>query len=272
MSNDSMRLNRYLALCGLGSRRSCDELIKNGQIKVNGNTCTDPATQIGDHDSVKFGKKLVEPNDLTTVVLNKPRNYVCTKSDEKDRPTVYDLLPNALQHLNHVGRLDADSEGLLILTNDGDLSQSLTHPSTKVEKEYLVTLNQAISQEELDKLLRGIHLPDLGRASAKAVLKVSPRRVRLILTTGLKRQIRAMLGAIGFRVVKLVRLRVGSIWLSDLAVGNSAELTGREIALLRSNPPLDKEFRDKPLRKVAKRPAKKAAFKRPKRGPKPGHR
>ena len=115
-----------------------------------------------------------------------------------------------LQHLKNVGRLDKDSEGLLVLTNDGDLALKLTHPAQKVEKEYVVTLNQAFPNEVMDQLIKGVHTPE-GRAKAKAVRRISPRRVKVVLETGLKRQIRYMFDAVHLKVTKLVRIRIGML-------------------------------------------------------------
>ena len=140
---DSARLNKYLASCGVGSRRKCDQLIQSGEVIINGKVCTDLSTQVSDDDFVKIDNKRVVRKEITTVLFNKPRGCVCTKNDELKRDTIYEYLPPTLRHLNHVGRLDQDSEGLLVLTNDGDLAQKLAHPSLKTEKEYLVTVNNS---------------------------------------------------------------------------------------------------------------------------------
>lgn len=249
---ENIRLNRFLASCGVGSRRTCDQMIQDGKIVVNGKVCTSLATRVSESDFVKIGNKRVQPQALTTVLFNKPRGYVCTKSDEKERETIYSLIPPAMHHLNHVGRLDADSEGLLVLTNDGDLAQALTHPRQKVEKEYLVTLNQSYGPDEMEKLLSGVRTPE-GIAKAEAVARVSARRIRVILTTGLKRQIREMFKGLGLRVTKLVRLRVGSVWGGDLAVGRYETMTPERIALLMKNPRREKVFQLKHRTKAAKR-------------------
>lgn len=250
------RLNKYLALCGLGSRRHCDELIADGKIQVNGSTCTKPATQVTIEDYVKIEGKRVLPMNTAAYVMNKPKGYLCTKSDEHDRDTIYALLSPKLQHLNHVGRLDQNSEGLLILTNDGALSQQLTHPTKKVEKEYLVTTNRAFDNETLNKLLKGIYI-DKKLAKAKAIKRISPRRLLIILDTGLKRQIRMMFQALNFRVTKLIRIRIGCYSAPELPLGKIAELSPADLSLLSMNPPkLAKGYVDKPIlqkRTVAKK-------------------
>ena len=136
MSNETVRLNKFLASGGLGSRRACDELIKSGEISVNGEVCMNPGTQVAQGDEVHCGRKLVSPRQALLILFNKPRGLVCTKNDELQRPTIYHSLPTKLHHLNHVGRLDQDSEGLILLTNDGDLANRISHPRHKTEKEY----------------------------------------------------------------------------------------------------------------------------------------
>jgi 23S rRNA pseudouridine2605 synthase len=141
------------------------------------------------------------------------------------------MLPASLHSLHHVGRLDMDSEGLLILTNDGDLSQQLMHPSKSVEKEYLVTANQAFENAHLDQFLEGVYTPE-GKLKAKAIERLSPRRIKVVLDHGAKRQIRVMFETLGYQVTKLLRVRVGGLWLGDLEPGRWAILNRKEIAML----------------------------------------
>jgi len=141
--NEGVRLNKYLASCAVGSRRNCDELIQAGRVEVNGSPCLNMGTRIVPTDHVRVDGKRVRAKESVVIIFHKPRGYVCTREDELGRETIYTLLPQGLRALHHVGRLDRDSEGLLILTNDGDLSQQLMHPSKSVEKEYLVTANQS---------------------------------------------------------------------------------------------------------------------------------
>ncbi|WP_018969455.1 pseudouridine synthase [Rubritalea marina] len=240
----AIRLNKYLASCGIGSRRKCDELIKKGNVVVNGKVCTDLATSVTEDDFVKIGNTRVLPRDTSTIMLNKPKGLVCTKSDELERETIYELLPPNMRHLNHVGRLDRDSEGLLIMTNDGNLAQELSHPGKKVEKEYLVTVNQAFSNDVLDQFLNGIWTGE-AKAYAKAVKRLSPRRFLIVLETGLKRQIRLMCKAAHLNVVKLVRIRVGHLTLGGLDAGRFSELQYDDLELMMRNPKLDRSYKTK---------------------------
>lgn len=236
MNSEGTRLNKYLASCGVGSRRACDALIQEGGVTINGEPCAKPATRVGEEDLVRIDGKRVAPKLTTTILFNKPRGYVCSKSDELGRATIYELLPPKFKHLNHVGRLDKDSEGLLVLTNDGELANRLTHPSNKVEKEYRVTLASSFSNSILPKLLEGVRTPE-GRARAKAVKRLSPRRVSMILDTGLKRQIREMFNTLGIKVDKLFRVRIGELTDSELPTGRWRKLESDDLELLTRNPP-----------------------------------
>lgn len=229
--SEGVRLNKFLASCGVGSRRGCEELIESGRVEVNGAPVVKLATRVSDADSVRVDGKRVFPKEEIVVIFHKPRGYVCTRSDELGRKTIYDVLPASLQSLHHVGRLDADSEGLLILTNDGDLSQELMHPSKSVEKEYLVTSNQAFENAHLDQFLSGIHTPE-GRLKAKKIERVSARRIKVVLDHGAKRQIRVMFEALGYEATKLLRVRIGDLWLGDLEASKWAILNRKEVALL----------------------------------------
>ena len=235
MASDTTRLNKFLASCGVGSRRHCDQLVQDGQVTINGEPCTSPGAQVGPDDIVRLNRKRVTPKLTTTLLINKPRGLVCSKNDELGRDTVFALLPPKFQHLNHVGRLDQDSEGLLVLTNDGDLANKLTHPRSKTEKEYLVTLGSNFDNEILDRLVAGVHTP-AGPAKAKVVKRLSPRRVAMVLETGLKRQIREMFKCLHMRVTKLVRVRIGSLMDPALAPGAYRPLEDPEIALMLENP------------------------------------
>jgi 23S rRNA pseudouridine2605 synthase len=228
---DGTRLNKYLASCGVGSRRNCDELIQAGRVEVNGSPCINMGTRINPGDHVRVDGKRVAPKDALIVAFHKPRGYVCTREDELGRDTIYTLLPESMRALHHVGRLDRDSEGLLILTNDGDLSQQLMHPSKSVEKEYLVTSNQAFENQHLDQFLEGVYTAE-GKLKAKSIERLSPRRLSIVLDHGAKRQIRVMFETLGYQVTKLLRVRVGGLWLGDLEPGRFAILNRKEIAML----------------------------------------
>ena len=226
-----VRLNRYLAAAGVGSRRHCDELIAAGRVTINGRVCTDFSVQpaVGDH--VKVGRKMVRPQQRLDIILHKPAGFVSTRSDPNARDTIYDLLPPHLPRIFNVGRLDTQSEGLLILTNDGDLAQRLTHPRYKVEKEYEVTLDRAWDHELAPKLLRGVFL-DGQRARLERIVPVKPTLLRVILRQGINRQIRRMFYEIGYEVKRLVRVRIGKVRLGDLPRAHWRPLTAAELRAL----------------------------------------
>ena len=227
-----MRLNRYLAAAGLGSRRQCDDLIASGRVTVNGQVCTDFSTQPGPRDHVKVNGKLVHVEPPATIILHKPAGFVSTRRDTHARDTIFDLLPAKFDNLFHVGRLDAQTEGLLILTNDGDLAQHLTHPRFKVDKEYEVTLDAPWDRSLMPRMLRGIVL-DGERARLASLRCLTPTRLRVVLRQGINRQIRRMFEAAGYRVKHLTRLRIGHLRLGDLPRGHWRPLTNAELSSLR---------------------------------------
>ena len=235
-----MRLNRYLAACGLGSRRSCEQIVAEGRVFINGEEVRALATQVGDADEVTVDGRKMKAHVDTTVILNKPPGFLCTRHDELEDPrrepgireTVYKLLPAHLQSLHYVGRLDKDSEGLLILTNSGELTEKLTHPRFGVEKEYLIAVDRVFrGEEDRDQLLKGMMIEG-GFAKAVAVEHIEPRVVALTLTQGIKRQIRLMFEAIGYRVQRLQRVRIGAFTAPELRSGRWRILSAAETAQL----------------------------------------
>ena len=226
-----MRLNRFLAAAGVGSRRQCDELIASGRVTINGRVCTDFSAQPTERDHVKVGNKMVRAERQLHIVLHKPAGYVSTRSDPQARDTIFDLLPPHIPRLFNVGRLDAQSEGLLVLTNDGDLAQRLTHPRYKVDKEYEVTLDKLWDAELAPKLLRGVML-DGQRARLERIHSIAPTRVRVILRQGINRQIRRMFYEVGYEVTRLVRTRIGNLRLGELPRGHWRPLTSAELRSL----------------------------------------
>lgn len=213
-----IRLNKYLASAGVGSRRACDTMVQQGEVVINGETCLSPGYRVQPEDFIKINGRRIEPLEIQSIVLHKPAGLVCTRSDENNRATIYELLPPRLHHLAHVGRLDLDSEGLLILSNDGELTQALTHPSHKIEKLYQVTTENAFENSILNQLEKGV-FTEVGKARAVSVKRISSRRLEMVLNTGLKRQIRYMIQAVGHRVKRLVRLKIGELTLDTLKPG-----------------------------------------------------
>lgn len=223
-----MRLNRFLAAAGVGSRRYCDELIAAGRVRINGRPCTDFSAQPSTRDHVKVDGKLVHASQPLHIVMNKPPGFVSTRSDPHARDTIFDLLPSKFRRLFNIGRLDAQSQGLLILTNDGELAQRLMHPRYKIEKEYELTLERPWDPTLAPKLLRGVFL-DSQRAKIVRLHSATPTRLRVVLRQGINQQIRRMFHEIGYEVKRLVRVRVGSLRLGDLPAGHWRLLTKREI-------------------------------------------
>jgi 23S rRNA pseudouridine2605 synthase len=227
-----MRLNRYLALCGLGSRRACEEIILGGSVRINGRAVRELATVVHPDDTVVARGRVVRPEAERHIVLHKPPGCLTSLQSQGGKPTVYDLLPREAGTLPHVGRLDADSEGLLLLSNDGVLAQALTHPSRHVEKEYDVVLDRAFDAKFIPKLLKGIYLEE-GRAKAAHVHLEGANKVRVVLTQGINRQVRRMFAALGYKVKRLTRTRLGPLRLGRLPRGSWRELSAREVASLR---------------------------------------
>jgi 23S rRNA pseudouridine2605 synthase len=230
-----MRLNRFLAAAGIGSRRQCDQLIADGRVTINGQRCTDFSVQPKPQDHVKVDGRIVHLDSPMTIALNKPAGFVSTRRDPHTRDTIFDLLPAKFPRLFNVGRLDALSEGLLILTNDGELSQRLTHPRYKINKEYEVILDRPWDPALTSKLIRGISL-DGQRAQIARLHTSTPTRLQVVLRQGINRQIRRMFEAVGYKVTRLVRVRIGNLRLGDLPRGHWRALTKSELTSLQQAP------------------------------------
>ena len=242
-----MRLNRFLAAAGVGSRRQCDELIAAGRVTINGKICTDFSAEPDARDHVKVNGKLVHVASPFTIMLHKPAGFVSTRRDPRARDTVFNLLPAKFGRLFNIGRLDAQTEGLLLLTNDGELAQSLTHPQYKIEKEYEVTLDRPWDPALASKLLRGIFLEGQ-RARIARLHSLSPVRLRVVLRQGINRQIRRMFEAVGYRVKRLIRVRIANLQLSDLPKGHWRPLTKRELDSLEERAPANRAPASRELR------------------------
>ncbi len=233
------RLNVYLAHQGICSRRKAMEAIQQGFVSVNGKIVREPSTPVNaQKDRVIFDGKIVQKKEYEYIMLNKPAGYVTTREDRFAQKTVLDLLPTGIRHLNPVGRLDKNTEGLLIMTNDGDLANQLTHPSFDVDKTYVVQIQKLISPQEQKKLEMGIVVEGEKTAPAKITgLKTLPKGCEFLITIheGRKRQIRLMLTQIGHYVTFLKRIQQGPLKLGDLATGKYRVLTVEEIHKLKLN-------------------------------------
>jgi len=230
-SGEGERLQKVLARVGIGSRRVCEDLIAEGRVLVDGEVAVlgrrvDPETALIEVDGAPVG---VRP-DLVHYVLNKPAGVVTTADDPQGRPTVVGLVPNE-PRVFPVGRLDVDTEGLLLLTNDGELAHRLTHPSYGVEKEYVAEVEGLPTRAVLRRLREGVELDDGPTAPARATL-IDPSVVRLTIHEGRNRQVRRMCEAVGHSVVRLIRTRIGPLADRSLAPGAWRELTGDEVRSL----------------------------------------
>ena len=226
-----MRLNAYLARAGVASRRGADELIKAGRVTVNG----EPGvlnTFVGPRDRVELDGRPLEPQKLAYVLLHKPAGVVTTAHDPQQRPTVVGLVDHPARVVP-VGRLDADTTGALLLTNDGPLAHRLTHPRYGVEKVYEAEIEGEPSDDALERLRTGVGLED-GPTAPAAVRRLGPSRVELALHEGRKHQVKRMLGAVGHPVTRLHRSRYAGLTLEGLEPGGWRELEPDEVARLQS--------------------------------------
>jgi 23S rRNA pseudouridine2605 synthase len=220
----TVRLNKFLAESGLGSRRKVEELIIQGKVKLNGEMVVDLSTQVNPHkDKIEVSGKQVKPESKKYYILiNKPKNYVVTKKDEFDRKTIYKLLPDFAQNCVSAGRLDLDSEGLILITNDGDVVQALTHPTKKIEKVYRVEVDQPLYKKQLEDLRRGVVIEGYRTRPAGVFVRSNRENnvvLKMVITEGKKRQIRLMLEAVGRSVTALKRVQIGEIELGKLPAG-----------------------------------------------------
>ncbi len=231
------RLNKYIASSGLCSRRKADELIENGSVCVNGKVIKELGYIVNEKDKVFVDKKLIHPVKLQYYRFYKPAGYITTADDEKGRKTIYDILPENLHHLNPVGRLDKDSTGLLILTNDGDLANALTHPSVKVPKLYRVTIDGKITNDDIAKMNKGIEI-EAGKIAYAQVRVIDidnkSTTMEILLFQGLNRQIRKMFEYLGHNVISLKRIQHATLNLDGLKRGEYKPIKPQQIKELKN--------------------------------------
>jgi 23S rRNA pseudouridine2605 synthase len=232
-----MRLAKFLAGAGVASRRAAEEIIRSGRVTVGGAVIVDPARDVADlADDVALDGRAITPqqsSQLVVYAVNKPPGVVSTVSDPQGRRTVVSLI-RTQSRLYPVGRLDADTTGLILLTNDGDLAYRLTHPSFEVDKTYrAVVRNPPVREQALRALRKGVELDD-GLTAPARVTKVKPDTLELTIHEGRKRQVKRMCEHVGHRVISLQRVRFGPLQLGDLPVGGHRRLTDVEVSLLRA--------------------------------------
>lgn len=232
-----MRINKYLAQCGVASRRDCDRIISEGRVTLNGRVCG-LGDDVADGDTVKVDGKQVAIKKNEYYLLHKPKGYLSTVSDDKGRKTVMDILGSSVGRVYPVGRLDYDSEGLLILTTDGELAQHLTHPSNEVPKTYLVKVEGRLTEDDLNPIRSGIEIEG-GYVTKKCRAHIVETnrdftRVEMILREGKNREIRKMFAAIGKEVMLLKRTKVGELTLRGLERGSFRKLSPAEVEYLKS--------------------------------------
>ena len=226
------RVQKVLAAAGIGSRRACEELIAAGRVTVGGRVVSLGAKADPTSDIITVDGERVHTNPtLVHLLLNKPPGYVTTVSDPEGRPTVMDLVP-ANPRVYPVGRLDRDTEGLLILTNDGELANRLAHPRYEIEKTYVTQIRGSLKRQAARRLLDGVELED-GPARARSVRELGSAEdktlVELVIAEGRKREVRRMLAAVGLQVLRLARVRIGPLPLGDISPGKFRPLTGAEV-------------------------------------------
>ena len=234
---EKTRLNKYVALSGICSRRKAAELVKAGKIKVNGEININPGFEVTKDDTVEYNEKKLTPQlDKVYILMNKPKNTITTASDEKGRRTVLDLIGDKVpQRIFPVGRLDRATTGLLLLTNDGDLSHTLSHPSSQVRKIYHATLDKPLSEKDLAKIKKGIRL-DEGIAVVDGVSYLDDKPKNIVgieIHIGWNRIIRRIFEQLTYEVIKLDRVSLAGLSKKDLKRGWFRHLNGREIIMLK---------------------------------------
>ncbi len=233
------RLQKYLSECGVASRRKCEEIILNKKVKVNGKIIDELGHKVSDSDYITVNDIEVKKKEKEYYILYKPEKVICSVKDEKNRTTVIDYI-NTNEKIFPIGRLDYDTSGLLLLTNDGELANMLTHPSHKVEKKYLAKIDGIINLKDIYMLENGIVLDGIKTKKAKAKIQKIDKKnkksfVELTITEGRNHQVKNMFGALGYKVLKLKRTNYDFLTLKNLSIGQSRKLTIKEIKKLYNN-------------------------------------
>ncbi len=232
-----MRLNKYIASAGVCSRRKADELIANGNVKINGAVVREMGAQVAEGDTVTVnGTEIKGATEKIYVAVNKPLGYITSMRDDRERPTVADLVADIPERLFPVGRLDYNTTGLLIMTNDGELTYTLTHPKHEVTKTYIATVAGVLSKARLAKLRKGVDIGGFVTSPAQVrVIKQNPRSavVEISIHEGKNRQVRKMFAAVGNKVQSLERVAIGDIKLGRLLQGHYRKLTRAEVEYLK---------------------------------------
>lgn len=229
---NEVRLNKYIADSGIASRRQADELIKQGKVKVNGMVINEPGVKVSEKDCVEVQGQKIKAREKKYVIFNKPPGYITTAKDPNERKTIYDLLPPDMKHLKPAGRLDKDSSGLLILTNDGELILKLTHPRAKVPKVYRVNVEGKINQQDLYAMQKGIEIEEGKIAYAEAAVldyANSVTTLEIHLYQGYNRQIRRMMEILNHPVISLKRIQHANMVLAGLDKGKFRYLKKKEV-------------------------------------------
>ena len=233
----SIRLNRFIAMCGICSRRKADLLIESGQISINKKIITSLGEKVNSTDNVFLNGKKIDMEHRQYVLLNKPKDYITTVKDNKGRKTVMLLIENACdERLFPVGRLDKNTTGLLLFTNDGELAKKLSHPSHEIKKTYHVTLNKNMPENILIKIQKGLNLDDgFVKVDSISYIENNHKKIKLAIHSGKNRIIRRIFEFLNYTVIKLDRVEYSFLTKSKLQIGNWRFLTKNELKLLKSN-------------------------------------
>lgn len=232
MENSKNRLSKILAASGVASRRACEEIIFAGRVEVNGQICKIPQTMVGSQDDIKVdGKSITSREKKVYYILNKPVGYVCTNAKHRDTKIVLDLFEEVKERLFTVGRLDKDTAGLLLVTNDGHFANEVIHPSNNIQKEYLVKTDQEVTEDHLKAISSGTQVEGTFVKPLK-VSKVRKGTLKVVIMEGKKREVRYLMEAAGLKVRELSRIRLGGLILGRLALGSWRPLSEREKKLI----------------------------------------